>query len=247
MPTTALSVIAGLIPSLDSEIQEYITSYFDESSSSSSSDDEDDDDGSAEEGIQQFVRPLLEGEGIEEEEISAAIEQLQRMFERANPAAGTSKAGPSGASKARRLEKAIDMKSNPAISFTASLVNGPVDIESTTKSRNTQVDIKKLEKAEAKIKAKMDKRANRSLISYEGSKLVDAAKAQKEYEEMYMKVNPLQSQIASNKGKSKDILLDAIDVSFASHSILSNARWVAVPDLLYPRLWLTCLPPLCTA
>lgn len=38
-----------------------------------------------------------------------------------------------------------------------------------------------------------------------------------------MSVNPLQSQ-TSTKGKSKDILLDAIDVNFGSNRILSGAR-----------------------
>ena len=40
-----------------------------------------------------------------------------------------------------------------------------------------------------------------------------------------MSVNPLQNP-ASIKGKSKDVLLEAIDVSFGSNSILMNARFV---------------------
>lgn len=205
----ALAIVTGLLPSLDSEITTYIDGFF------SSDDDED-----SEEGIREFIRPLLEGEGIDEEEIEAAIEQLQALRpSTSNHAAAAS--GRRGVSAAKRLDKAIDMKSNTAISFAATMTSGPVDIESTTKGRTTQVDIKKLEKAEAKIKAKMQKRSRRT-VEFEGSKLVDAAKVQREYEEMYMQVNPLQSQTA-NKGKSKDILLEAIDVSFGSNRILANA------------------------
>ena len=208
MSLTALSIITGLLPGLDSDICNYISSF--ENDSDISSED-------SEEELRDFVRPLLEGEGIDEEDVEAAIEQIRSTrshLDRTSDAV----AGPS--SGARRLEKAIDMTNNPAISFTASLANGPVDIESTTKARTTQVDLKKLEKAEAKIRAKMEKRSRRT-VEFEGSKLVDAAKAQKAYEEMYMKVNPLQS--AANKGKSKDIHLDAIDVNFGSNQILLNA------------------------
>ena len=211
MVASALAIVTGLLPGLDSEIRDYIDGYF-------SPDEADDND--VEDGVEQFIRPLLEGEGVEEAEIEAAIEQILAMRPSTSAAGGALNGH--GVSAARRLEKAIDMKSNTAVSMTAALTSGPVDIESATKGRATQVDIKKLEKAEAKIKAKMEKRSRRT-VEFEGSKLVDAAKAQRAYEEMYMKVNPLQSQQAS-KGKSKDILLEAIDVSFGSNKILTNAR-----------------------
>lgn len=226
MPATTVSLVTGLLPGLDSDITRYISGIWDEQDEDISEDD-------SEDGLREFVRPLLEGEGVDEEEINAVIEQI-RSLRPASP--GTS----SGAARsAKRLDKAIDMKNNPSISFTASLA-GPVDIESTTKGRNTQVDLKKLEKAEAKIKAKMEKRARRT-VEFEGSKLVDAAKAQKAYEEMYMTVNPLQNS-AANKGKSKDIALEAIDVSFGSNQILSNATYVFVSKCLMDNI-LTSLTP----
>lgn len=210
MPTTAVSLVTGLLPGLDSDITRYISGIWDEHDEDISEDD-------SEDGLRDFVRPLLEGEGVDEEEINAVLEQI-RALRPDSPSTS------SGANRtAKRLDKAIDMKSNPSVSFTANL-KGPVDIESTTKGRTTQVDLKKLEKAEAKIKAKMEKRARRT-VEFEGSKLVDAAKAQKAYEEMYMTVNPLQLASA-NKGKSKDILLEAIDVSYGSNSILTNATYV---------------------
>ena len=45
-----------------------------------------------------------------------------------------------------------------------------------------------------------------------------------------MTVNPLQNP-SMNKGKSKDVLLEAIDVSFGSNSILMNARSVKIDFL----------------
>jgi ATP-binding cassette subfamily F protein 3 len=80
----------------------------------------------------------------------------------------------------------------------------------------------KLAKAEAKLKAKIVKRAQRDL--YEGSKLMaDMQKQQQSYEEMFMKVNPLQLG-GTAKSKSKDIHLENINVSFGSRTLLSGAE-----------------------
>lgn len=70
------------------------------------------------------------------------------------------------------------------------------------------------------VQAKIAKKSRRDL--FEGSRLIEAHAKQQSYEEMYMKVNPLQLGGAA-KGKSKDIHLPSIDVSFASHRILSGA------------------------
>jgi ATP-binding cassette subfamily F protein 3 len=70
---------------------------------------------------------------------------------------------------------------------------------------------------------------------YEGSKLVEMAKKQQSYEEMFMKVNPLQLG-GAGKGKSKDIHLTNIDVSFGSNRILcvSSGPSLAVTTFTYP-------------
>lgn len=119
---------------------------------------------------------------------------------------------------ATRLEKAIQMRSQ-AMSATIAM-SGKVDLESNTKGQASRVDMAKLAKAEAKLRAKIEKRSKRDL--YQGSKLLDAHVKQQSYEEMYMKVNPLDLTGAA-KGKSKDIQLTNIDVSFASNKILSGA------------------------
>jgi ATP-binding cassette subfamily F protein 3 len=119
---------------------------------------------------------------------------------------------------ATKLDKAIHMRSQ-AMSATIAM-SGKVDLESNTKGQASRVDLAKLAKAEAKLKAKIEKRSRRDL--YQGSKLIDAHAKQQTYEEMFMKVNPLDLSGAA-KGKSKDIQLLNIDVSFASNKILSGA------------------------
>lgn len=102
--------------------------------------------------------------------------------------------------------------------------------------------MKALEKAEAKLKQKLEKRNARSL--YEGSKLMEAQNNKKSYEELFLEVNPLNA-LGTGKGKSKDIHIEQIDVrvllicaccmisswrlttivqlNFGSNRILSNA------------------------
>ncbi|ORX33245.1 P-loop containing nucleoside triphosphate hydrolase protein [Kockovaella imperatae] len=118
-----------------------------------------------------------------------------------------------------RLDKAIEMRTQKMSATIA--MTGAVDLESNTKGQASRVDLAKLAKAEAKLKAKIEKRSKRDL--YQGSKLIDMQKKQQTYEEMFMKVNPLDLTGAA-KGKSKDIQLSNIDVSFASNKILSGAN-----------------------
>ncbi|KAF8575906.1 P-loop containing nucleoside triphosphate hydrolase protein [Ramaria rubella] len=119
----------------------------------------------------------------------------------------------------RKLGNIMDMSKAGAMSNTIGLSQG-VDLESINKSKASRVDVKKLEKQEAKLRAKIEKRSKRDL--YEGSKLLDMQRKQQSYEEVFMKVNSLEAA-ASAKGKSKDIHLPAIDVTFGSNRILTGA------------------------
>ena len=116
-----------------------------------------------------------------------------------------------------KLENAFSMRTADAMSKTVAL-QGSVDLESATKGHTSRVDLKKLEKVEAKIKAKMEKRSKRDL--YQGSKLLDSQKTQQSYEELFMQVNPL----VTSKGKSKDVNLSNVDVSMGSNRILTSAN-----------------------
>jgi hypothetical protein len=94
--------------------------------------------------------------------------------------------------KLQRLDKVLDMSKASAMSNTIAFSEG-VDLESINKGkcvndscilrasyltyyfkRASRVDVKKLEKQEAKLKAKIEKRAKRDL--YEGSKLLEQKK-----------------------------------------------------------------------
>lgn len=87
--------------------------------------------------------------------------------------------------------------------------------------------MKALEKAEAKLKQKLEKRNARSL--YEGSKLMEAQNNKKSYEELFLEVNPLNA-IGTNKGKSKDIHIEMIDVSTCAQAYALRS-----PELTVPR------------
>ncbi|KAH8120718.1 P-loop containing nucleoside triphosphate hydrolase protein [Phellopilus nigrolimitatus] len=119
----------------------------------------------------------------------------------------------------RRLDKALEMGKTGSISNTIAFTEG-VDLESVNKAKASRVDVKKLEKQETKLRAKIEKRARRDL--YEGSKLLDQHRKQQSYEEMFLKVNSLEASNAG-KNKSKDVHLPSIDVTFGSNRILSGA------------------------
>ncbi|PIL30712.1 ATP-binding cassette transporter [Ganoderma sinense ZZ0214-1] len=118
-----------------------------------------------------------------------------------------------------RLDKVMDLSKANNMSNTIAFGEG-VDLESINKGKASRVDVKKLEKQEAKLRAKIEKRSKRNL--YEGSRLLDQHRKQQTYEEMFMKINPLDAAAAS-KNKSKDIHLTSIDVNFGSNRILSGA------------------------
>ncbi|CAL1697017.1 unnamed protein product [Somion occarium] len=118
-----------------------------------------------------------------------------------------------------RLDKVMDLSKASTMSNTIGMGQG-VDLESINKGKASRVDVKKLEKQETKLRAKIEKRAKRDL--YEGSKLLDQYKKQQSYEEMFMKINPLDAAAAS-MNKSKDVHLPSIDVNFGSNRILSGA------------------------
>ncbi|GAA94054.1 hypothetical protein E5Q_00701 [Mixia osmundae IAM 14324] len=200
----ASRILYKTLPGLDPLVVEYIASFVDDDTNDADSEELDD-----------LVRPTLESEGVSEADMVTVCTELRRLLSGKTTNGYHVNGGP------RELEHVVAMDAQPAMSKSG-LMLGSVDIESAGKSRESQVDIRKLEKAEAKIKAKMDKRSKKNLPElYESSKLVDAARQRKEYEDRYMAVNPLQTGAA--KGKSKDIQLDNIDVNFGSNRILSGA------------------------
>ncbi|KAG2023228.1 multidrug resistance protein 1 [Coprinopsis cinerea AmutBmut pab1-1] len=174
------------------------------------------DDAGEDEDVLQIGREILHSVAGDEkrQQLDALMQKLESMLEDQLKVRQKSRNQP----KLQKLDKVMDM-SKTALSKTL-VLNDAVDLESINKGKASRVDVKKLEKQEAKLRAKIEKRARRDL--YEGSKLLDAHKKQQTYEEMFMKINPLEAA-ANAKNKSKDIHLPSIDVSFGSNRILSGA------------------------
>ena len=119
-----------------------------------------------------------------------------------------------------RLNHAVNMDSERQISNTIGLLGGGTDLEATARRKMaSQVDRKKLAKAEQKIAAKLAKKEMKA--DYEASRLLDEPDEVVDYDEHFLKVNPLNFESAS--GKSKDIRLDGIDINFAGLRILTDA------------------------
>ncbi|CAE6441061.1 unnamed protein product [Rhizoctonia solani] len=217
--------IRELVPKAEEVLVEYLAGYVEDA-------DEDED-------IVAVTRSFLESpaEGGHEAGLEKLLTKIERYLEEKRIADGKARQA-----KLTRLDKVVDMSQAAAMSNTIAMSEG-VDLSSINKGKATRVDLKKLEKAEAKLKvgrddelditmknllypivsllqAKIEKRSRRDL--YEGSKLIDMQKKQQSYEEMFLKVNSLEARTAG-KGKSKDIHLPAIDVTFGSNRILQSA------------------------
>ncbi|KAJ6573937.1 P-loop containing nucleoside triphosphate hydrolase protein [Mycena vulgaris] len=157
------------------------------------------DDAGEEEDVLQVAREILESvAGDRDDVLEKLMLRLGDLLEDQLNERLKNRAGP----KLHKLDKIMDM-SKAQMSNTIALSEG-VDLESINKGKC----------------AKIEKRSRRDL--YEGSKLLDAHRKQQTYEEMFMKINPLEASTAA-KNKSKDIHLPSIDVSFASNRILSGA------------------------
>ncbi|BGP28205.1 hypothetical protein JCM10295v2_007192 [Rhodotorula toruloides] len=205
----ATQLIQRALPNLDFPVLSYINSLFTTSSAESDPDDD---------PVSSFIRPLLESESanpISQDEIDRICTECANLWQQLGGGKGKEAAGREPA----KLEVALDMK-RQEMKSKRQAVTQVVDIASVVKARESQVNMKALEKAEAKLKAKLEKRNARSL--YEGSKLMQAQQSKKSYEELFLEVNPLQA-VGSGKGKSKDIHIEGIDLNFGSNRILSGA------------------------
>ncbi|KAF8887724.1 P-loop containing nucleoside triphosphate hydrolase protein [Infundibulicybe gibba] len=169
------------------------------------------DDAGEEEDVMQVAHDMLKSlAGDRDDVLEKLMLKLGDLLEDQLNARLKARAGP----KLLKLDKVMDM-SKTQMSNTIALSEG-VDLESINKGKASRVDVKKLEKQEAKLKAKIEKRSRRDL--YEGSKLLDAHRKQQTYEELFMKAS------SAAKNKSKDIHLPSIDVNFGSNRILSGAN-----------------------
>ncbi|KAJ7226100.1 P-loop containing nucleoside triphosphate hydrolase protein [Mycena pura] len=169
------------------------------------------DDAGEEEDVLDIARQILESvAGGRDDVLERLMLRLADLLEDQLKERLKTRAGP----KLHRLDRVMDM-SKTSMSNTIALSEG-VDLESINKGKASKVDVKKLEKQEAKLRAKIEKRS-RSL--YEGSRILDAHRKQVAVFSLVAKINPLEASAAA-RNKSKDIHLPSIDVNFGSNRIL---------------------------
>ncbi|CAJ0767383.1 1187_t:CDS:1, partial [Entrophospora sp. SA101] len=198
------SMIRKTVPNIDDAIVDYVIGYLDETPSLVDSED----------AIGDFIRPILLDAGGEEKAIQKLCDKLSELFIKVNES--TNKISNNRLAK---LEQPVNMLSQEAISATARIAPQSVDLEAVSGRKvSTRVDTKKLEKAEAKIKAKLEKRVRKT--NYEASKLIQKKDQDAEF---YMKVNPI-LDYTTTKGKVKDVKIENFDISFGGKRILTNAN-----------------------
>lgn len=211
----AAELIHSALPALDEPVVEYLDQYI--------CDAGEDPDVLVMEDV---VRPVLESAVVADADGAPSRKALPGLFERlATLVAESMERAGASSTRLTRLDKVVDMSATE-LSRTSvyDATDGGIDLALGKAARKTTtVDVKRLERQEVKTRAKIAKRAQRDL--YESSKLVESAKKQASYEDMFMKINPLESMSSgAAKGKNKDIHLPNIDVSFGSNRILSNAE-----------------------
>ncbi|OMH81583.1 putative ABC transporter ATP-binding protein [Zancudomyces culisetae] len=184
--------------------------------------------GDEEDSVQEVVRTMLEESGEQGKKIEAICTEIEKMLleekQRIQEKRVGSRRGVEfSAGGITKLDKPISLTLDQAkISRETKMVYGEVDI-GHTKGRKvaSQVDTKKLKKAEAKIASKLEKRELKA--NYEASKLIDGKTAEEEEEEFLRMVNPILDYTES-KGRNKDIILENFDISFGGKRILTDSR-----------------------
>ncbi|WFC96522.1 hypothetical protein MBRA1_003183 [Malassezia brasiliensis] len=211
----AAALVRAAFPSLDDPIVEYLDHAVEDAGEDPSVS-----------VMDEVVRPMLESVVLSEPATSKAREALPGLLEKLGVlVAERQPLHDAQRQKLTRLDKVIDMREG-ALSSTSRYDAGAGSFDlalGRSDRKGTTVDVKRLERQEAKTRAKLAKREQRDL--YQSSRLVENAKKMANYEEMYLQVNPLESiSSGAAKGKNKDIHLPNIDVSFGSNRILSNAE-----------------------
>ena len=212
--------IRAVIPNIDPVVSDYSVGYLNHASTLWQ--DEEDASGPSplDEAAVQITELLLSASGQVDPKFEEKIGQLvKKWVDKYTEANGGERRGPSAV---KRLDQTIQVSSQRNMSSTLAVASGGVDLESANvKKVESKVDRKKLEKAEKKIAAKQQKKTFKT-VQYEASKLLDQPESTQSYEEFYMAVNPL--QMGSSSNKSKDIILDNIDVSIGGLRILTDTN-----------------------
>ncbi|KAJ2394684.1 ATP-binding cassette, regulator of translational elongation [Coemansia sp. RSA 2559] len=201
------------VPGIDEVIVEYIQGYLDDAASAIASTgqrDQDDD------PIESLVKPMLDEVSSNEIQISQLCDKFSKMLDEvekeAEPAKDASLAKLAAPVNMAAQLAQIDKATRASYAGTTDLAHKKGRIVAS------QVDIKKLKKAEARIAAKLEKRGIRS--RYEASKLINENPL--DDDDLLMKVNPV-IDYTSTRDKIKDVKINNFDISYAGKRILTNA------------------------
>ncbi|KAL2162105.1 hypothetical protein VTH06DRAFT_7890 [Thermothelomyces fergusii] len=210
--------IRAVLPNIDPVISEYSAGYLTHASTAWIGDEDASGRSPLDEAAATITELLLSASGdagaATHDKIRSLVEKWAGKYAAANNS--EERKGPT----VRRLDQTIQVSAQRNISSTLAVATGSVDLESAnTRKVESKVDKRKLEKAERKIAAKQQKKTFKT-VEYEASRLLNQPDPAKSYEEFYMAVNPL--QMGSQRGKSKDIKIDNIDVSIGGNRILTD-------------------------
>lgn len=152
-----------------------------------------------------FVQQLLESAGADNKQVETMIQSVHDTLNK-QLTENRSKLEITGDTSKRLLDVSLLNKNN---NRQLTLIGSSASIEHTGRKMESRVDRKKLEKAEKKIAKKVAKRNNK-FVKYEASKLLNENDDNENYDEFFLKINPM--QFGSGQGKSKDIHIDNFDL-----------------------------------
>ncbi|KAJ2725411.1 ATP-binding cassette, regulator of translational elongation [Coemansia sp. Benny D115] len=208
-------LLRSYVPEIDEIIVEYVQGYLNDAASTIASSGKND---TGENPVEDLIKPMLEdasnGSGDIDELCSKLSDMLVEVEQGADPQKRSSLA---------KLAAPVNMVAQQAQInkvARAGLARGTDLAHAKGRSVASQVDIKKLRKAEARIAAKMEKRGIKS-SRYEASKLI-FEKALDD-DDLLMKVNPI-LDYTSTRDKIKDVKIEGFDISYAGKRILTNAN-----------------------
>ncbi|PGG98327.1 ATP-binding cassette, subfamily F, member 3 [Blastomyces parvus] len=209
------------IPGIDHVISEYSVGYLTHASKAYVEDSDPNAPSPLSEAAETISALLLSASGDFSSKNEEEIQNLIKKFISTLSAANGVDAKSHVPFAAKKLDHTIHVGSQRNMSSTLGLAGGAVDLESAnTRKVESRVDRKKLEKAEAKIRAKQERKEMKT-VEYEASRLLNEPESTQSYEEFYMAVNPL--QLGTDAAKSKDVKVEGFDVAISGKRILTDA------------------------
>ncbi|KAI7833227.1 P-loop containing nucleoside triphosphate hydrolase protein [Kickxella alabastrina] len=207
-------LIRSHVPGIDSIIVEYVQGCLNDAASTIATSDASTTD---ENPIDELIRPMLEDASGGADDVDELCAKLSEMLSEVEQ-----QANPQKSSKLSKLAAPVNMVAQQAQINKATKASqaGNTDLaHAKGRSVVSQVDVKKLRKAEARIAAKMEKRGVKS--RYEASKLINENLL--DDDDLLMRVNPI-LDYTSTRDKIKDVKIDGFDISYAGKRILTNSN-----------------------